>query len=158
MQVKRVKQRSLSAVLANEIHFSYSFYGPTGECTGVCTNSCNGYITYYIFLLYFEIRFNILIECFIIFFAPYIYLAGSKTWLHFPYSAGSNNYVSVWWCSSDFPQSKRGTLHLGTHPSLLLHLPFQGIRLGVSSLQEANPVESGQTSRVVDFMYTPIHR
>ncbi|KAM4536985.1 sperm-associated antigen 17 [Odontesthes bonariensis] len=33
MQVKRVKQRSLSAVLDNEIHLSYSFYGPTGECT-----------------------------------------------------------------------------------------------------------------------------
>ncbi|KAM9717208.1 sperm-associated antigen 17 [Menidia menidia] len=33
MQVKRVKQGSLSAVLDNKIHLSYSFYGPTGECS-----------------------------------------------------------------------------------------------------------------------------
>ncbi|XP_034757010.1 sperm-associated antigen 17 isoform X3 [Etheostoma cragini] len=31
VEMKRVKQGSLSAVLANGIHLSYSFYGPTGE-------------------------------------------------------------------------------------------------------------------------------
>lgn len=33
--MKRVKQGSLSAVLDNGIHLSYSFYGPTGEHIGV---------------------------------------------------------------------------------------------------------------------------
>ncbi len=33
--MKRVKQGSLSAVLDNGIHLSYSFYGPTGEYLGI---------------------------------------------------------------------------------------------------------------------------
>ncbi|XP_008296225.1 sperm-associated antigen 17 [Stegastes partitus] len=33
VEMKRVKQGSLSAVLDNRIHLSYSFYGPTGEHT-----------------------------------------------------------------------------------------------------------------------------
>ncbi|MED6233077.1 hypothetical protein ATANTOWER_006589, partial [Ataeniobius toweri] len=32
MLMKAVKQGSFSAVLSNQIHLSYSFYGPTGEC------------------------------------------------------------------------------------------------------------------------------
>ena len=32
--MKRVKQGSLSAVLDNGVHLSYSFYGPTGEYIG----------------------------------------------------------------------------------------------------------------------------
>ncbi|XP_044196890.1 sperm-associated antigen 17 isoform X3 [Thunnus albacares] len=35
VEMKRVKQGSLSAVLDNGIHLSYSFYGSTGECRGV---------------------------------------------------------------------------------------------------------------------------
>lgn len=35
VQMNRVKQGSLSAVLDNGIHLSYSFYGPTGEYRGV---------------------------------------------------------------------------------------------------------------------------
>lgn len=35
VEVKREKQGSLSAVLDNGIHLSYSFYGPTGEYRGI---------------------------------------------------------------------------------------------------------------------------
>lgn len=37
MEMKRVKQGSLSGVLHNGIHLSYSFYGPTGEYIGFYT-------------------------------------------------------------------------------------------------------------------------
>ncbi|XP_034425328.1 sperm-associated antigen 17 isoform X1 [Hippoglossus hippoglossus] len=41
---KRVKQGSLTAVLNNGVHLSYSFYGPTGECR-VNTQETDGGIT-----------------------------------------------------------------------------------------------------------------
>ncbi|XP_053272684.1 sperm-associated antigen 17 [Pleuronectes platessa] len=42
---KRVKQGSLTAVLNNGVHLSYSFYGPTGEFRGVNTQETDGCIT-----------------------------------------------------------------------------------------------------------------
>lgn len=35
VEMKMVKQGSLTAVLNNEIHLSFSFYGPTGQCIGI---------------------------------------------------------------------------------------------------------------------------
>ncbi|XP_036002925.1 sperm-associated antigen 17 [Fundulus heteroclitus] len=34
VSMKAIQQGSFSAVLSNQIHLSYSFYGPTGECKG----------------------------------------------------------------------------------------------------------------------------
>lgn len=39
VEMKRMRQGSLSAVLDNGIHLSYSFFGPTGEYIGVALNT-----------------------------------------------------------------------------------------------------------------------